>query len=100
MFTLFVLLFILHYYFCVIAIFFCVPGTVKGGTQLQEFKNVGTRLFGMNSELHLPHMSSIYITVVATNGAGYKTVSYSNQIVVDLTPPELVDVNDGLTDGW
>ena len=79
--------------------FLSLLGTVQGGTQLQEFKSVGVRLFDFNSKLNLPHNSSVYISVVAVNGAGLRTISYSDPLLVDLTPPVFEYVYDGFIDG-
>ncbi|KAL3873929.1 hypothetical protein ACJMK2_037006, partial [Sinanodonta woodiana] len=70
-------------------------GNTEGGTQLQDFQSVGTETFAFTSSLHLTHNSKVHITVVATNAAGLRTVSYSDPIFIDLTPPVLHDVNDG-----
>jgi hypothetical protein len=70
-------------------------GTVKGGTQLQTFVNVGRRTFASNNTLRLEHDTVVYITVIAINAAGLRTVSYSDPIMIDLTKPECQFVNDG-----
>ena len=70
-------------------------GTVKGGTQLQPFVSVGRRTFASNNTLRLEHDTVVYITVVAINAAGLRTVSYSDPIMIDLTKPECKFVNDG-----
>ncbi|XP_078573997.1 uncharacterized protein LOC144860568 isoform X2 [Branchiostoma floridae x Branchiostoma japonicum] len=71
-------------------------GTVKGGTQLQGFKSVGRTTSGRNENLHLQHGSSIHVTVVATNAAELRTVGYSEPAVVDLTPPVISNIQDGV----
>ena len=76
-----------------------LSGTVQGGTQLQDFKSVGTRLFDTNHNLYLPHNITIHISVVAVNGAGLRTISYSGPVRVDLTPPVFEYVNDGTDEG-
>lgn len=78
---------------------FLVPGTVQGGVQLQDYKSVGIRQFDDAHGLYLPHNTTIHITVVAINGAGLRTVSYSDPVVVDLTPPVFDYVNDGVEEG-
>ncbi|KAK3589056.1 hypothetical protein CHS0354_008706 [Potamilus streckersoni] len=70
-------------------------GNTEGGTQLQNFQSVGTETFAFTSSLHLTHNSKVHITVVATNAAGLKTVSYSDPIIIDLTQPVFDYVNDG-----
>ena len=72
---------------------------MQGGTQLQEFKSVGVQLFGTNSDIYLPHNTTVYISVVAVNGAGLRTISYSDPLLIDLTPPEFDYVNDGFIEG-
>ena len=47
----------------------------------------------------MPHNSTIYVTVVAVNGADIRTVSYSDPVRVDLTPPVFEYVNDGTVEG-
>ncbi|XP_053400998.1 uncharacterized protein LOC128557563 isoform X2 [Mercenaria mercenaria] len=70
-------------------------GTVQGGTQLQPFVSVGRRTFASNNTLRLEHDIVVFITVVAVNAAGLRTVSYSDPIMIDLTAPECNYVNDG-----
>jgi hypothetical protein len=41
----------------------------------------------------------VYITVIAINAAGLRTVSYSDPIMIDLTRPECQFVNDGPVQG-
>ena len=75
--------------------FLNIVGTVQGGTQLQSFVSVGRRTFASNNTLRLDHKTVVYITVVAINAAGLRTVSYSDPIMIDLTKPECKFVNDG-----
>jgi hypothetical protein len=70
-------------------------GTVKGGTQLQTFVNVGRRTFASNNTLIPEHVTVAYITVIAVNAAGLRTLSYSDPIMIDLTKPECHFINDG-----
>ena len=72
---------------------------MQGGIQLQEFKSVGVQPFGTNSDIYLPHNTTVYISVVAINGAGLRTISYSDPLLIDLTPPEFDYVNDGFIKG-
>ena len=72
---------------------------MRGGIQLQNFKSVGRRQFDVNSNLNLPHQTTLYITVVATNGADLKTVIYSDPLLIDKTPPYISAVNDGNIEG-
>ena len=78
---------------------YCCIGTVEGGTQLQSFISVGLSTFAQNSSLRLIHNSVVYVTVMAVNGAGLRTVSYSDPIHVDLTPPVITQVFDGTVPG-
>ena len=70
-------------------------GTVEGGTQLQPFVSVGKRTFAFTSSLHLVHGTIVYVTVIAVNAASLRTVSYSDPILIDLTPPSFEWVYDG-----
>ncbi|XP_053398947.1 uncharacterized protein LOC128556937 [Mercenaria mercenaria] len=70
-------------------------GTVQGGTQLQPFVSVGRQTFASNNALRLEHGTVVFLTVVAVNAAGLRTVSYSDPILIDLTLPECKYVNDG-----
>ena len=72
---------------------------MQGGTQLQEFKSVGVQLFGTSTDMYLSHNTTVYISVVAINGAGLRTISYSDPLLIDLTPPEFDYVNDGFSEG-
>ena len=68
---------------------------MPGGTQVQEFQSIGKRTHGFASGLSLTHNRNIYITVVAMNAAGLSSVSISEAITVDKTPPVITDLNDG-----
>ncbi|XP_061181031.1 uncharacterized protein LOC133189645 [Saccostrea echinata] len=70
-------------------------GYTRGGTQLQNFQSVGLSNFAFNSQVTLTHDSYIYITAIAQNSAGLQDVSYSDKILVDLTPPRIEEVLDG-----
>ena len=52
--------------------------------------------FGFNNNVTLVHNTYIYITAIATNGADLRGISYSDPILVDLTPVDIKFVNDGL----
>ncbi|CAG2234222.1 unnamed protein product [Mytilus edulis] len=78
-------------------------GYASGGTQIQPFRSVGLMNFGFNNNVTLVHNTYIYITAIATNGADLRGISYSDPILVDLTPPDIKFVNDGLggdEDAW
>ena len=44
----------------------------------------------------LAHTSIIHITVVATNAAGLRREAHAEDLLVDLTPPDIVFINDGI----
>ncbi|XP_061176006.1 uncharacterized protein LOC133184957 [Saccostrea echinata] len=69
-------------------------GYTEGGTEIQGFNSVGMNNFGINTNVILVHNSFIYVTVVATNAVGLLGIS-SAPILVDLTPPDIYNVNDG-----
>ncbi|XP_070573747.1 uncharacterized protein [Ptychodera flava] len=70
-------------------------GTVKGGTQLQEFRSVGRSSQVSVNDLSLTHGLPVYVTVVAKNAADLTAVFYSEPIMVDITPPDICCVGDG-----
>ncbi|XP_055997828.1 uncharacterized protein LOC125647098 [Ostrea edulis] len=70
-------------------------GFTRGGTQLQNFQSVGLSNFAFNSKVTLTHNTYIYVTSVAKNSVGLQGVSYSDKILVDLTPPVIEEVLDG-----
>ena len=72
-----------------------ITGYTAGGTQIQPFRSVGLMNFAFNNNVTLVHNTYVYVTTIATNAAGLKGVSYSDPILVDLTPPDIKFVNDG-----
>ncbi|ESO88602.1 hypothetical protein LOTGIDRAFT_234472 [Lottia gigantea] len=70
-------------------------GTVKGGTQIREFTTTGDRNHVTISNLRLVHNTRLYFTVQARNGAGLISVSHSDFILVDTTPPVVIFIYDG-----
>ncbi|GFO45401.1 hypothetical protein PoB_007190600 [Plakobranchus ocellatus] len=70
-------------------------GTVPGGTQLQNFVSVGKLNHGVAANLALTHNATVHVTVVATNQAGLTTKVELNQVIVDMTGPEIIDLHDG-----
>ncbi|KAI8487523.1 hypothetical protein Bbelb_347570 [Branchiostoma belcheri] len=70
-------------------------GTVRGGTQLQEFKTVGRNTHAHNEDVRLNHGSFVHVTVVAENEAALRSVVHSDPILVDLTPPVISSMKDG-----
>lgn len=74
-------------------------GTVPGGTQLQTFTSLGLQTFAYTNDVHLVHNTTVYVTVVAENAAGLRTVSHSDPVLIDLSPPEFLYVYDGSEQG-
>lgn len=74
---------------------FYAIGYTNGGTQIQGFKSVGLNNFAYNANVNLVHNTFIYVTAVASNVAGLHGISYSEPVLVDLTPPDIVNVYDG-----
>ncbi|ESO83749.1 hypothetical protein LOTGIDRAFT_168990 [Lottia gigantea] len=73
-------------------------GSVKGGTRIREFTTTGERNHVTVSNLPLVHNARLYFTVKARNGAGLITLSYSDFILVDTTPPVVIYMHDGTVD--
>ncbi|XP_069132408.1 uncharacterized protein [Argopecten irradians] len=70
-------------------------GTVRGGQILQPLKSVGRKSFSSNSGLVLDHKTLVHVTMVATNAAGLRSILYADPILVDLTAPVVLRINDG-----
>ncbi|XP_078696223.1 uncharacterized protein LOC144924666 [Branchiostoma floridae x Branchiostoma belcheri] len=70
-------------------------GTVRGGTQLQDFKTVGRNTHAHNEDVRLNHGSFVHVTVVAENEAALRSVVHSDPILVDLTAPVISVMKDG-----
>ncbi|ESO88605.1 hypothetical protein LOTGIDRAFT_165389 [Lottia gigantea] len=70
-------------------------GTVKGGTQIREFTTTGDRSHVTVSNLPLDHNTRLYFTVKARNGADLTSLSHSNYMLVDTTPPVVIYIHDG-----
>ncbi|XP_078334035.1 uncharacterized protein LOC111124258 [Crassostrea virginica] len=70
-------------------------GYTRGGTQLQNFQSVGLSNFAFNSDVTLIHNSHIFVTVIAKNSAGLWGISYSENVLVDVSPPIIEEVLDG-----
>ena len=62
---------------------------ISGGAQILDFKNLGYKHTAHASDLLLHHGAHLHITVIATNGAGLKTVWHSTPVTIDKTPPVL-----------
>ncbi|ESO88673.1 hypothetical protein LOTGIDRAFT_165459 [Lottia gigantea] len=73
-------------------------GTVKGGTQIREFTTTGDRNHVTVYNLPLVHNSRLYFTVKARNGADLTSLSHSNYMLVDTTPPVVIHIHDGTAD--
>lgn len=71
-------------------------GYTRGGTQVQGFKSAGKQNFAHNNNVTLVHESKVYVTVVARNSASLQGVAYSVPFLVDLTHPDIAEVNDGI----
>lgn len=70
-------------------------GYTKGGTQIQGFQSVGLNNFAYNANVTLVHNTFVHITAIASNVVGLQGISYSEPVLVDLTPPDIVNVYDG-----
>ncbi|XP_071784665.1 uncharacterized protein [Asterias amurensis] len=70
-------------------------GTSSGGTQLQNYKSVGTQTNAINTELTMSHGSFVYVTVTAKNAADLISVVTSDPVLIDLTTPIIHSVRDG-----
>jgi hypothetical protein len=84
---------LIHWY--LIKLSFYLPGYTEGSTEIQGYTSVGVNMFGFNYNVTLIHSSMIYVTVIAVNMAGLSSRSHSTHFIVDLTPPNVVFVNDG-----
>ena len=60
-----------------------------GGTQVLDFEYVGMRHSVQSTNLKLQHGSQLYVTVLATNGAGLTTAAHASPVTIDMTPPEM-----------
>lgn len=72
-----------------------MTGYTKGGTQIQGFQSAGLNNFAYNANVTLIHNTLVHVTAVASNVAGLQGISYSEPIMVDLTPPDILYVFDG-----
>lgn len=70
-------------------------GSVRGGTQYQPFTSAGHRTCDSTKLLRIPHSSSLFVTVVAWNGANRERVVTSKEHRVDLTAPQINSLVDG-----
>ena len=74
----------------------CV-GTAQENCDVSDFVSLGIALKGTITGLTLNHTGRYFVTVRATNEAGYSIVAASNGVRVDSTPPVGGKVRDGQT---
>lgn len=74
----------------------CV-GTEQEKCDVSDFVSLGIALKGSIHGLSLNHTRRYFVTVRATNEAGYSTMATSNGVLVDSTPPVGGEVRDGRT---
>ena len=74
----------------------CV-GTEQEKCDVSDFVSLGISLKGSIQGLSLNHTKRYFVTVRATNQAGYSTMAASNGVLVDSTPPVGGEVRDGGT---
>ena len=72
------------------------------GTTLEECDEISYQSTGLNTthiftSLKLRHQETYYVTVKATNNAGLSTQVASNEIKIDVTPPQPVKEMSGST---
>ncbi|CAC5407072.1 unnamed protein product [Mytilus coruscus] len=71
-------------------------GYTEGSREIQGFTSVGLNNFAYNYNVSLAHTSVIHITVIATNAAGLRHEVHAGDLLVDLTPPIIDFINDGI----
>ncbi|XP_052082402.1 uncharacterized protein LOC127720030 [Mytilus californianus] len=71
-------------------------GYKEGSTEIQRYTSVGLNTFAYNYNITLAHTSQVHITVVAINGAGLSSVATAEALFIDLTPPDIEFVYDGI----
>ena len=74
----------------------CV-GTEQGKCDVRDFVSQGITLKGKIIGLSLNHTRTYFVTVKATNEAGYSAMASSNGVRVDNTPPVGGSIRDGRT---
>ena len=65
-------------------------GTSQGDCDVKDFERVGKNTTHVLKDVTLVHMLTYYFTVKAINNAGLSTRAISEEINIDLTPPEPV----------
>ncbi|KAL4218491.1 hypothetical protein ACF0H5_023225 [Mactra antiquata] len=68
-------------------------GTTPGGFQVQPLTPMHSEYTNSIITSHVPHGTTLYVTVVAENRAGLRSAFYSKPLMVDHTPPLLHDVS-------
>ncbi|XP_063408922.1 uncharacterized protein LOC134692402 [Mytilus trossulus] len=71
-------------------------GYKEGSTEIQRYTSVGLNTFANNNNITLAHTSQVHITVVSINGAGLSSVATAETLFIDLTPPDIEFVYDGI----
>ena len=66
-------------------------GTTRGGYQVRPLRPFSKFNHGL-IKTDIPHGSRIYLTVVATNNAGQRSI-FSQEVTIDHTPPMISNVN-------
>ncbi|XP_063408929.1 uncharacterized protein LOC134692410 [Mytilus trossulus] len=71
-------------------------GYKEGSTEIQRYTSVGLNTFASNYNITLAHTSTVHITVVSINGARLSAVATADALYIDLTPPDIEFVYDGI----
>jgi hypothetical protein len=79
--------------------FFAGFGTAPETANVVPLVDVGMSLDFAASNLSLQHSTTYFCVVHAENGAGARASASSDGVIVDLTPPQMEYVNDGLQPG-
>lgn len=72
-------------------------GTTQGDCDEIDFRSVGLDAAHNFTGLQLRHQESYYVTVKATNNAGMSTQMSSDEIKIDVTPPQPVEKISGVS---
>ena len=72
-------------------------GTTQGECDEIDFRSVGLDTTHNFTELKLRHQETYYVTVRATNNAGLSTQATSDEIKIDVTPPQPVKGMSGIS---
>ena len=71
-------------------------GTMPDDVSILKFTSTGKDTTGIERNVTLSHGVRYYVTVEATNGAGMTSHGWSSGFTVDVTPPEITEVNKAL----